>query len=84
MNFAGKTVSVILNADGLEVLRLARLPVPEGSTITYTVSESEDMGLWLSAMREGRKHVILLRWEYILSIDITEQPGSPVGIQRLR
>jgi hypothetical protein len=45
------------------------------------VVESEDLGLWIRLDREGELRFLLLRWEYILALDIQGGPGKPIGIR---
>ncbi len=39
------------------------------------------MGLWLRIPREGQMHLVLMRWEYILAIDIAIGAGRVIGIK---
>ena len=39
-----------------------------------------DMGLWLRLDREDGMHFFLLRWEYVLAIDIQSGMGRLIGM----
>ncbi len=83
MKLAGRSASVILTDDGLAVLRIAEVTVPEMRALEVDIVESEDLGLWIRLYRDGREHFLLLRWDYILAIDIEEQTRKVVGLKAM-
>jgi hypothetical protein len=80
VKLAGQTVAVILTEEGRQVLNLAAVSLPENPRIIVSVEESEDLGLWVRLSREGHLHLFLLRWEYILGIDLPTSLGRIVGL----
>jgi hypothetical protein len=81
MKLSGQTVTVLLTEDGKQVLSLASVGLPESNLLTVSVEESEDMGLWIRIPREDQMHFLLIRWEYILSIDLQSGMGKLIGIR---
>ena len=82
MNLSGQKLAVILTEEGKEVLALASIPVAESSSVAVSVEESEDLGLWIRIPREDQVHFFLLRWEYILGIDLPSGTGKLFGIRK--
>ena len=81
MSLAGKTVSLLLSEDGRTVLELAAIGYPEGAyALLAEVSDSEDLGLWIRVLREDGPHDFLLRWEYILGIDVRTRMSGIFGL----
>jgi len=46
------------------------------------VEDSDDMGVWLRMRRESESKYLLLRWEYILGIEVDEEKGRAIGLVR--
>ncbi|PYV20776.1 MAG: hypothetical protein DMG24_21725 [Acidobacteria bacterium] len=44
--------------------------------------ETDDLGLWVKIEREGSEHLLLVRWEYVLSIDVEVTERKGLGFQR--
>ena len=44
------------------------------------IIEAEDLGIWIRAFREGEEHHFLLRWEYILGIDVQAPRDRRLGL----
>jgi hypothetical protein len=81
MKLTGQTVTILLTEDGRQVLSLASIGLPESNFLTVSVEESEDMGLWIRVPREDQMHFLLIRWEYILSIDMQSGTSRLIGIR---
>jgi len=81
MKLSGQTVALLLSQDGQEVLRLCSVAFPGSGLLTVLVDESEELGLWIRIPREDQVHLLLLRWEYILTIDLPSGMGRVVGIR---
>jgi hypothetical protein len=82
MNLSGQKLAVILTEEGKQVLALASVPVTESSSVAVSVEESEDLGLWIRIPREDQVHFFLLRWEYILGVDMPSGAGKLIGIRK--
>ena len=65
--------------DGQEVLRLASVNFPASGLLTVPIEESEELGLWIRVAREDQLHLLLLRWEYIPTIDLPSGMGRVLG-----
>jgi hypothetical protein len=83
MRLAGQTVAVILTEEGRQVLSLAAIDLHEDPRVLFSVEESEDLGLWVRLSREDRMHFFLLRWDYILGIDLPSGPYKPFGLKSI-
>jgi hypothetical protein len=81
MKLAGQKVAVILTEDGKQVLALASIGLPDSHSISVSVEESEDLGIWIRIPREDQMHFFLLRWEYILGIDLPSGTGRLIGMR---
>lgn len=81
MKLSGQTLTVILTEDGKQILSLASIGLPPSNLVTVSVEESEDMGLWVRIPREDQMHFFLIRWEYILGIDLQSGTGRLIGMR---
>jgi hypothetical protein len=82
MNLSGQKLAVILTDEGKQVLALASIGVTEFPSISVSVEESEELGLWIRVPREDQVHFFLLRWDYILGIDLPSGTGRLIGIRK--
>ena len=46
------------------------------------VEDTDDVGVWLRMQRDNESKYLLLRWEYILGVEISEEKGRIVGLKR--
>jgi hypothetical protein len=76
-----RTLAVLLNEDGRRVLELAALNLAESSFLWVYVEESDDLGLWARVNREDGDHLILVRWEYVLALDIPVGEPKSMGLR---
>jgi len=81
VKLAGQTAAVLLADGGKQVLELAGVRVAESDALSVSIEESEDLGLWIRLQREDQMHLFLLRWEYILGIDLPTGLGKVVGLK---
>jgi hypothetical protein len=81
MKLAGQSVTLVLTDEGREILALGAVDVPESSRMIVSVEETEDLGIWIRIPREGQMHFFLLRWEYVLGIDLQSGTGRLIGIR---
>ena len=44
------------------------------------VDETDDMGIWIRVDRGVEKHLVLIRWDYVLSIDFQDRE-QPIGLK---
>ena len=80
MNLASKTAFLFLSEEGREVLRGASIHCDPERPLRADIVESEDLGLWIKAFRQRGEHHFLLRWEYVLGIEVQVPLGRPFGL----
>ena len=81
MRISEKTLAVLLSEDGRKILELAALKLAESQFLWVYVEESDDLGLWARVEREDGDHLVLIRWEYILAIDIPAGEPKAIGLR---
>jgi hypothetical protein len=81
MKINGQTAGVILTQEGRQVLALAAVNVPDNDRLLVSIEESEDLGLWIRVSREDQLTFFLLRWEYILGVELLSGRGRVVGLK---
>lgn len=81
MNVAQREVAVILTQEGRDVLQLAAVGVPEGASIFVHVQDTDDLGLWIRTRREDGEHLLLVRWDYVLTIDVPAGETKTIGLK---
>jgi len=65
-----KPLGVLLSDEGRQALQLAALNLEDSQFVWVYVDETDDLGLWVRVHRDDGDHLVLIRWEYILSIDV--------------
>jgi hypothetical protein len=66
-----QSVVVHLSDEVRRVLKQAGLELPEASAVRFDVQGESDQGLWIGLdYPDGWRHALLIRWEYILAMDI--------------
>jgi len=81
MTVAQKSVAVFLTDDGKEVLRQTKYTMPQMGGVVMYVQDVDDYGLWVRIKREDADHIVLVRWEYVLTLDFPAEAAKPVGIR---
>jgi len=81
VRLAGQEVTVYLTDDGKAILQLASVKLPDSNVFSVLIEESEDLGLWVRLPREDQMHLFLLRWEYILGVDLPSGVAKVVGLK---
>jgi hypothetical protein len=83
VKLAGKTAIIVLTEDGRQVVQLAKIGLPETDLLLVVVQETEDLGVWIRIERGQEERCFLLRWEYVLGIDVpSETAGNLLGLKR--
>ena len=80
MKLAGRDVEVVLSGDGQNALRLAGLELPETALAGFSVQETDEMGIWVRVTRAGEIRLLLLRWEFVLSLDVLPEEERTTGL----
>jgi hypothetical protein len=81
MRIAEADASVLLSDDGCAILSAVGIQVDSLCWLDVDVVESEDLGLWIRTERGGLQRVFLLRWEYILGIDLESGKARLIGMR---
>ncbi len=68
MKISGRLVSLQLDETGAKVLRDASVE-PEQALAAFTIDEDE-RGLWMRIDRAGGRYWLLIRWSWVLSVEI--------------
>jgi hypothetical protein len=76
-----RTLGVLVSEEGRQVLQLAALNLAESQFIWAYVDDSDDGGLWARVAREDGDHQVLIRWEYVLSIDVPVGPPKTLEMR---
>jgi len=82
MTVAQKRVAFFLTEQGKEVLRKADCVVAEAGGLVLYVQDVDDYGLWVRVERPDADHIVLVRWEYVLTLDFLAEATKPVGLRR--
>jgi hypothetical protein len=81
MKLSGQAITVFLTDEGKQVLALASVALPESNQLSVSIEETEDLGLWIRIPREDQMHFFLVRWEYVLGIDLQSGMGKLIGMR---
>jgi hypothetical protein len=76
-----RDVSVLLNDEGRQVFQLAALDLTESPFVWVKIEDSDDIGVWIRVEREDGDHLVLVRWEYILSMDFIVGRSKTLGLR---
>ncbi len=80
MNLANKIVYLFLAEEGLQVLGMASIACDPEHPLRAEVVESDDLGLWIRKAHGRDEHNFLLRWDYILGVDVPAGTAKPFGL----
>ncbi len=81
MKVSERELAVFLTDEGRQVLLLASVNVPATPGISVYVQDADDMGLWVRAQREDGDPILLIRWEYVLSLDFPAGETKLMGLR---
>ncbi|MGD0522050.1 MAG: hypothetical protein ABSA48_12405 [Terracidiphilus sp.] len=89
MNLKGKSAAFYLSEEGKTLLGLimdGRLCIfdlggGQHGIVNADVEESEDLGVWLRLERNGPSKFFLLRWEFIVGIEVNDEKGKVIGLR---
>ena len=80
MNISKQIVTLFLDQDGRAILELAGIPLTDSAGVLVEVAETDDLGIWIRINRQATKHFLLVRWEYVLSVDSPESKQAGAGV----
>jgi hypothetical protein len=75
------TAAILLSEEGLNALRIALPDLPDSPLIFLFVQETDELGLWVRVKRKTEDHVLLIRWEFVLTIDLPAAEVKTVGMK---
>ena len=81
MKIGERDASVLLSDEGREVLKHAALNLEESSFLSVRMEDSDDIGIWIRVNREDGDHLVLIRWEYVLSMDFAVGQPKTLGLR---
>jgi hypothetical protein len=88
MKLAGKSAIFHLSEDGKSVMRLVigeeafkSVTANAGEAVTTDIEETDDLGVWLRLYRSPNSKYFLLRWEFIVGIELSANVGNVVGLK---
>ena len=76
-----RTVAIVLNEDGRNVMRLVAPEIPDSPIEWFYVQDTDETGLWVRIAREDGDHFVLIRWEFVLSLDVVAGETKIVGLK---
>jgi hypothetical protein len=76
-----REASVLLSEEGREVLKQAALNLADSPFLSVKVEDSDDIGIWVRVNREDGDHLVLIRWEYVLSMDFPVGQPKTLGLR---
>jgi hypothetical protein len=83
MKLGEQSVVVHVSDEGRRILREVGVQLPDTPGVRFEVEEESDYGLWVGLdYQDGSRHAILIRWEYVLSMDVIVdeiKAGGPVN-----
>lgn len=81
MKIGERDASVLLSDEGREVLNQAALNLEESPFLSVRMEDSDDIGIWIRVNREDGDHLVLIRWEYVLSMDFAVGQPKILGLR---
>jgi hypothetical protein len=81
VNISQRRVAIFLDDDGRNVLGLANVSLAEAAGLLVYVQDPDDIGIWVRIDREDGEHVVLVRWDYVLSVDFPAGETKTVGLK---
>ena len=76
MKIIEKQVTVFLDDAGRAAAELASLD----TSYPIFVMETDDLGLWVRVQLNDGDHTVLVRWEYVLTMDLLTSPRK-IGLE---
>lgn len=77
--FFDRVTGTVLSDEGEGLYTVTSSQPP--AVVTVDVEETDDVGIWVQMQRESSPRILLLRWEFILGIELPANPGNVVGLR---
>ncbi len=81
MKISQRIVAILLNEEGSNVVQITVPELSNSPVLFVYVQDTDDLGLWVRIEREDGEHVVLIRWEFVLSIDFPAGETRTVGLK---
>ncbi len=81
MKLSGQSATLVLVPEADQILGLMAIGIPTPQLLTVTIEEADDIGLWIRVPREDQVHFVLIRWEFVLSMDLLSGTGKLIGMR---
>jgi hypothetical protein len=65
-----QSVVLHLSDEGRRVLRQVGVVMPETPGVEFEVQEATDYGVWVRLDYSDGRHILLIRWDYIVAMDV--------------
>ena len=79
MKIGERDIAVVISSEGQQVLK--ELNLPDGPVQWLYVQDTDDMGIWARIAREDGDHFVLIRWDFVLSLDFPAGETKTIGIK---
>jgi len=63
-----QSVTVHLSDEGRRVLKQAGWDAPDTPPVRFEVQDGSEQGLWVRLETAGRRHIVMIRWDFILAV----------------
>lgn len=81
MNVAHRDVAIVLSDEGRSVLQMAAASERDLPINVFYVQETDEVGLWARVRREDGEHLVLIRWDFVLSMDVPARETKAIGLK---
>ena len=81
MKVSQRTVAIVLSEEGHDALQVAVPNLPESRVVWFYVQDTDEIGMWVRVKREDGEHPLVVRWEYVLSLDFPIGETKTVGLK---
>jgi hypothetical protein len=81
MRVTERDAAVLLGDEGRNVLQLASVNIGDSPFLAVKIEDGDDIGIWVRIPREDGDHLLLVRWEYVLSMDLEAGPAKALGMR---
>jgi len=81
VKLSGQSAILALTPEADQILGLLAIDIPTPQLLSVTIEEADDIGLWIRVPREDQVHFVLVRWEYIWSMDLLSGTGKLIGMR---
>jgi len=81
VNINQRRVALFLDDDGRAILELVNMRTSGAAGFLVYVQDTDDIGIWARIEREDGEHIVLIRWDYVLSVDFPAGETKTVGLK---